>query len=117
MPRQLIFRQIDVAAAAAAMFERRGEGGKPLHRPSLSGQDHAEDALLVAAERKELAARKFDEWVRFKDNFDRGLGLFAKLDPSHCEVRCACNASTTTVSTEEACGSLVKLPLRNRSYE
>lgn len=50
--------------------------------------------MLAAAERKELAAQKFDEWVRFKDNFDRGLALFSKLDGSHCEVRvhlpCTC---------------------------
>lgn len=67
------------------MFGRRGEITS--HRSAASRQDHARDALFAAAERKELAAQKFEEWVRFKDSFDRGLALFAKLDPSHCEVR------------------------------
>lgn len=67
------------------MFGRQGEIG--LHRSAASRQDHERDALFAAAERKELAAQKFEEWVRFKDSFDRGLALFAKLDPSHCEVR------------------------------
>lgn len=66
------------------MFGRRGEITS--HRSAASQQDHERDALFAAAERKELAAQKFEEWVRFKDSFDRGLALFAKLDPSHCEV-------------------------------
>lgn len=70
------------------MFGRRGEGGAiKSHRTAAYRQDHDEqDVLFAAAERKELAAQKFDEWVRFKDSFDRGLALFAKLDSSHCEV-------------------------------
>lgn len=66
------------------MFGRRGEIQS--HRSAASRQDHERDALFAAAERKELAAQKFEEWVRFKDSFDRGLALFTKLDPSHCEV-------------------------------
>ena len=65
------------------MFGRQGEIS---HRSAASRQDHERDALFAAAERKELAAQKFEEWVRFKDSFDRGLALFAKLDPGHCEV-------------------------------
>lgn len=69
------------------MFGRRGEGGATTsHRSAAYRQDHDRDALFVAAERKELAAQKFEEWVRFKDSFDRGLALFAKLDSGHCEV-------------------------------
>lgn len=69
------------------MFGRRGDGGViTSHRSAASRQDHEQDALFAAAERKELAAQKFEEWVRFKDSFDRGLALFAKLDSSHCEV-------------------------------
>ncbi|CAM9695763.1 unnamed protein product, partial [Scytosiphon promiscuus] len=69
------------------MFGRPGEGGAiKSHRSSTaSRQDHEQDAIFAAAERKELAAQKFDEWVRFKDSFDRGLVLFAKLDSRHCE--------------------------------
>lgn len=66
------------------MFGRQGEIIS--HRSAASRQDHERDALFAAAERKELAAQKFEEWVRFKDSFDRGLALFAKLDPGHCEV-------------------------------
>ena len=94
-------------SSTSSMFGRRFEGGKSAshHRPSLlSRQEQEEDAQLAAAERKELAARKFDEWVRFKDSFDRGLGLFAKLDPSHCEVRYTrvqCIASCHTGSFRE----------------
>lgn len=69
------------------MFGRRGEGAISSHRSAASRQDHERDALFAAAERKELAAQKFEEWVRFKDSFDRGLALFAKLDSCHCEVR------------------------------
>lgn len=85
------------------MFGRPGEGGViTSHRSSAaSRQDHEQDALFAAAERKELAAQKFDEWVRFKDSFDRGLALFAKLDSRHCEVGgrvvCACRLAVEEV--------------------
>lgn len=86
------------------MFGRPGEGGAiTSHRSSAaSRQDHAQDALFAAAERKELAAQKFDEWVRCKDSFDRGLALFAKLDPRHCEVgkRVEKRSRVTGCSTE-----------------
>lgn len=69
------------------MYGRRGEGGSTSHRSSRQHYDDVEDdRLFAAAERKELAAQKFDEWVRFKDRFDRGLTLFSKLDSNHCEV-------------------------------
>lgn len=53
---------------------------------SSAQRDRVEDELFEAAERKELSALKFDEWVRFKDRFDKGLALFAKLDSNHCQV-------------------------------
>lgn len=70
------------------MFAPRYYGGKATaqHRSSSARRDHEAKTLLSEAERKELAAQKFDEWVRFKDSFDRGLALFAKLDRRHCEV-------------------------------
>lgn len=71
------------------MFGQREGGAAWHHRSASSRRDHEEDQLLAAVERKELAAQKFDEWVRFKDSFDRGLALFAKLNSSHCEV-CLC---------------------------
>lgn len=64
------------------MFERHGGGGcevPPARYPN--------DNMTDMEERRELAAQKFDEWVRFKDCFERGVGLFAKLDPRHCLVK------------------------------
>lgn len=54
-------------------------------KTTLQARDH-DDIVFEAQERKHLAALKFDEWVMFKDRFDRGLELFAKLDSSHCRV-------------------------------
>lgn len=51
----------------------------------LHTRDH-DDIVFEGQERKHLAALKFDEWVMFKDRFDRGLELFAKLDSTHCRV-------------------------------
>ncbi|CAM9725244.1 unnamed protein product, partial [Ectocarpus sp. 12 AP-2014] len=67
------------------MFGRQGDTSHRSSASKASRLDHEQDALFAAAERKELAAQKFDEWVRFKDSFDRGLALFAKLDAGHCE--------------------------------
>lgn len=72
------------------MFGGRGESRSTSGRPLPSQEDeNEEDITFTIAARKELAAQKFDEWVRFKDSFDRGLSLFAKLDSGHCEVPCA----------------------------
>ena len=71
------------------MFARRDSGKTLLHRScrsSLVRRGSDNNIILSEVERKELGAQKFEEWVRFKDSFDRGLTLFAKLDPSHCEV-------------------------------
>lgn len=66
---------------------RRGWSSNHNHHATtpILARDH-DDMMFEAQERKRLAALKFDEWVRFKDRFDRGLELFAKLDSSHCQV-------------------------------
>ena len=44
--------------------------------------------------RKQRAEARFNEWVRWKDRFDRGLELFGKLDASRAEAdvsACVCS--------------------------
>ncbi|CAM9307725.1 unnamed protein product, partial [Phaeothamnion confervicola] len=63
-------------AKSALGFDRRPASVIGLHNAPAHGDD------VDTPDRKRLAQQRFDEWVRRKENFDRSLQFFAKLEYS-----------------------------------
>jgi hypothetical protein len=89
-----------VAAAAASNASAAAAAGAP----------GAKDVALDDEVRRAKAEASFNEWVRWKDRFDRGLELFARLDASRAESDVSTPA-TATASVTLACTELCNLQL------
>jgi hypothetical protein len=68
-------------------------------RGSIFDLDSASPTQLDDQARKLRAEATFNEWVRWKDRFDRGLELFNKLDASRAESDVSFATSCTSLGS------------------